>query len=73
MKVKVFELTFIPVAISMFCGLLIAVNEAIPVLPVWPIWGLFIVSTIAAFIVISSVLTIGFVQWIMQRMSRHAI
>lgn len=73
MKVKVFELTFIPVAISMFCGLLIAVNEAIPELPVWPIWGLFVVSTIAAFIVISSVLTIGLVQWIMQRMSRHVI
>ena len=66
MKNTAFEITFIPVAISIICGILITINEAAPLLPAWIIWGILIVSTIAAFLLIASVLSVGLVQWFTQ-------
>jgi len=71
MITKTLEMTFVPVAISIICGVLITVNQAVPVLPNWPIWRVLVISTIVACCVIGAVLVAGFVQWLLQRLEQH--
>lgn len=73
MKNTAFTMTFTPIAISIFCGVLLAVNDAIPVVPGWPLWGLLLVSMVVALVVITSLLLIGLVQWFMQYMNKPAV
>ena len=73
MKNTAFKIAFTPVAISMICGILLAVNSVIHVLPAWPIWGLVIVSTTVAVFTVGSVLVIGVAQWLMQYVNKQTV
>ena len=51
MKHPAFIITFAPVAISIACSVLFAINEFFPLLPVWLLWEIVMVSTMMVFFI----------------------
>ncbi len=72
MKNTAFIITYVSVATSIVCGILITVHGAVPVLPIWTLWGLLMMSTIISILVIGSFIVIGITQWVVQHINRQA-
>jgi len=73
MKSTVITIAFAPIAVSILCGVFIAVNSAYPIMQAWPIWGLLIVSTIFSLSTVAVMLLTGVTQWFMQYMKKQTV